>query len=364
MNTTKKAVLIENDNNLNESITYAPYSMSRLTEYERCPKRFYFKYVEKLPEIQEDSGFLGATIHQAIAKALRGEEWENILTELKFDDIEEAKIKVLEAIKMSKGLGAIVGVETKFAITEDGTLTQFDSDEAWFRGIIDLLTMRNGEYEIWDWKTGHSRPTAFQVFTYAWAVEKALNKKVSKVGYILLSSREVLEFDVTDEKIQWAERKIKKLVEHLESDHKFTPKVGSHCAYCSYISMCPLAQQVKTQDIPTIRNDDEAKEVAKQIKVLEEKLKRYKKILNGYVEEHNDLDLGDLIYKIEYSNVLSLPRGTDKKEVVRKAWELVQEKGLDPFEYFSIETKKLGELGFDGLKESKRKSFKFVKKEM
>jgi len=28
-----------------------PYSMSRLTEYERCPRRFYFKYIEKIPEI-------------------------------------------------------------------------------------------------------------------------------------------------------------------------------------------------------------------------------------------------------------------------------------------------------------------------
>jgi CRISPR/Cas system-associated exonuclease Cas4 (RecB family) len=360
----KKVALLD-DNNPKESITYLPYSMSRLNEYERCPQRFYFKYVEKLPEIQENAGFLGAMIHQAIAKALRGEEWESTLMELKFDDIEEAKIKVLEALKISKGLGAIVGVETKFALTEDGVITKFDGNDAWFRGIIDLLTMNeHGDYEVWDWKTGHSKPTAFQVFTYAWAVEKALHKKVSKVGYVLLTSGEVLEFEVTDEKIRWAEQKIKSLIQRLENDDKFTPKVGSHCAYCSYISMCPLAQQVKAHDIPAIRTDEEAKEVAKEIKVLEDKLKRYKKTLNGYVEERGDLDLGDLIYTVEYSDVLSLPRGTDKKEVARKAWELIQEKGLDPFEYFSIETKKLGKIGFEGLKESKRKSFKFVKKEM
>ncbi len=102
-----------------------PYSMSRLTEYERCPRRFYFKYIEKIPEIIEDAGFFGSKVHEAISKALKGQDWQDTLSDLPYEQIEEAKIKVLTALKYSKSLGQIVGIETKFAIDEDFNAVDF-----------------------------------------------------------------------------------------------------------------------------------------------------------------------------------------------------------------------------------------------
>ncbi len=72
-----------------------PYSMSRLTEYERCPRRFYFKYIEKMPEIIEDAGFFGSKVHEAISKALKGQDWQDTLSDLPYKQIEEAEIEYL-----------------------------------------------------------------------------------------------------------------------------------------------------------------------------------------------------------------------------------------------------------------------------
>ncbi|MCL4408692.1 MAG: PD-(D/E)XK nuclease family protein, partial [Thermotogae bacterium] len=245
-----------------------------------------FKYLRHLPEIQDNAGFQGQVIHEAIAKALRGENWEDALAELAFDDIQDAKYKVLTALKYSKNLGNIVGIETKFAILDNGTITDFGDPDGFLRGIIDLLVEDpNGGLMIWDWKTGHSKPTKFQVFLYAWAVQKALNRRVSKVGYILLSSSEILDFEVSKEELEITERKLNKLVSALENDKDFRATPGGHCAYCSYVGMCPLVSLIEAKDIPTVRSDDEASEIAKKIKVLEEKLKKYEDALKGYVEE-------------------------------------------------------------------------------
>jgi len=347
----------------------APYSMSRVLEYDRCPRRFYFKYIEKLPEIVENAGFFGGKVHEAIAKALRGQEWEETLADLPYDDMEDAKIKVLTAIKYSKDLGQIVGIETRFALTQDLKVTDFFEKDAWFRGIIDLIVRNSkGYYEIWDWKTGHSKPTRFQVALYAWAVMLLLQQPVTKAGYILLSSNEVLEFELTPQDIGFAEMKLKKLIKKIENDTKWQPTPGNHCAYCSYVSQCPLAGAIKAKDIPAIRNDEEAQEVFKTIKVLEEKVKKYKKALNGYVEQKDTgklkLDKGE--YKLMYSSYLTTKRKIDRKELQNKVLQLINNHNKDLFDYVKLETKALEEFKDDlqdFIEERKRKTFKYVEEE-
>jgi len=345
---------------------FVPYSVSRILEYDRCPRRFYFKYVEQLPEIIENTGFFGAKVHEAIAAAMRGRsDWEEILADLPYDELEEAKIKVLTAIKRSKELGKVVGVETKFALTEDMNFTDFDSEDAWFRGVIDLITQKNGYLAIWDWKTGHSKPSRFQITIYAWAVMNLLKRPVTKAGYILLTSNDVLEFDLTDEDFHLVETKLRKLINRIENDDEFSPTPGMHCAYCSYVAQCPLLEVVEAKDIPAIRNDQEACEIFKTIKVLEEKIKRYKKALNGYVEQKDSgkLRVDDGIYKVEYVPYIATKRGVDKHEFAKKVWELVQQElGDDPFSYFKLEVKTI-EPFIDRFQEyvevRKRKLFKF-----
>jgi len=284
-----------------------PYSMSRLTEYERCPRRFYYKYVEKLPEIVEDPGLFGSTVHRAIAAALKGKEWKDIIAELDLEQAKDAEIKVLSAVKWSRQLGTIVGIETKFAVDEDYNLVDFDSDEAFLRGIVDLITTDGDTLQVWDWKTGHSTPKM---------------KPVTKAGYILLSSNDILEYEINEDELEITAKKLWKIIMRLEKDENFTPRPGNHCAFCSYVAMCPLVKSIQAKDIPAIRTKEEARQVAQEIIALEDKVKRYKQYLKAFVKEFGPIEIETGRWELEQKEFVTLKRGTNREEVARKVLQL------------------------------------------
>lgn len=335
-----------------------PYSMSRLTEYERCPQRFYFKYIEGLPEIIEDPGQFGSIVHQAIAAALKGEDWKSILVELDLERIEEAKIKVLSAVKWSRQLGQIVGIETKFAVDEDYNLVDFDSDDAFLRGIVDLITTDGETLQVWDWKTGHSTPKMFQVMLYAYVIQKALGKPVTKAGYILLSTHDILEYDIDEDELEITAKKLWKTIMKLERDEEFNPRPGNHCAFCSYVAMCPLVQSIQAKDIPAIRTFDEAKQVAQEIIALEDKVKRYKNYLKEFAKEFGPIEIDNGRWELESTEFVTLKRGTNRDEIARRVLQLCEEKGLDPLQFFDLKVSALDGV-ISEVERRKRLNFKF-----
>lgn len=328
-----------------------PYSFSRLSEFERCPKRFEFKYIQKLPEILEDAGHFGKIVHEAIARLIKNQNFEEILKELEFEEYERAKNMIEKVKNMINGL-KIIGVEVKFSFNEDFIPVPFDSDDVYIRGIIDMIVKGEHGYIIYDWKTGYSKPNMFQLLFYAWAASK-LNLPVEAVGFVLLNSGEIETIEVNDELLDRTEKRIKSLVWQIENTKTFEPKPGLHCAYCSYIGICPLAKELERKDIPSIRTIEEAKQVAKELKILEEKKKRWEKILKGFLSEQgiDDLEVEDNHYKLSISEVIYTKRNIDKKEFYAKVEEKLTQKQLDKWEFFKLETKKLKDLIDDDLKD-------------
>ena len=324
---------------------YRPYSMSRLMEYERCPRRFFFKYEQGLPEMVEQTGRFGAVVHKAISQAIKGEDWESVLVDLPMEEIEEAKIKVRTALNWLPMLGTVRGTEVKFALTEENQLTDFEADNAFVRGIIDLITETPHGLAIWDWKTGHSKPTKFQIFFYARAVELALRRPVVKAGYILLTSGELLEYDVDEEELEITSKKMWKLIRRLEKDKDFEPIPGQHCAFCSYVSLCPLAKNIQARDIPAIRTKEEAVQVAREIIVLQDKLKRYKALLKEFVKIYGKpIEIENGLWKLEEIEYATLKRGMDKRALIMEIVKLCNEKGLDPSRFFDLKVSALRDI--------------------
>lgn len=329
-----------------------PYSMSRLVEYERCPRRFKFKYIEKLPELTEDAGVFGKAVHKIIAERLKGNDTTNILAEIPLEMQDLADVYVKRALSFD--LGEPVGVEVMFAVDENFEIVEFDSKKAVLRGIIDLITKKDGKYYIWDWKTGRSTPTAFQVMFYAYAVSNKLD--VAQVGYVLLSSNELLTFDVTVDVLKMTALKIKALINAIEQDEEFIPKPGPHCAYCSWIDMCPLSKAINAKDIPAVRTEEEAKNVLKQLIVLKEKVKKYQNVLKKWLEDKPEQNLEIDGYKalIEEIPYKYLKKEVDKEMLLRKVLETE-----DPLRF--IEFKDVYEIAPDFYSVQKRKNFKIIK---
>src|SRR5690554_2038433 len=55
------------------------FSFSRLNLYETCPKKFYYRYVLKLPEPQTKPLALGKAVHKAIELLIKGESFEEAI---------------------------------------------------------------------------------------------------------------------------------------------------------------------------------------------------------------------------------------------------------------------------------------------
>lgn len=329
-----------------------PYSLSRLSLYEMCPRRFKFKYIDKLPELVEDAGQFGRLVHEMIAKQLKGEGIDDLLVDLPDEERDRALDYVKKAISFD--VGKVIGVEVKFAVDENLDVVDFESSKAVLRGIIDVVSEKDGEYYIWDWKTGRSKPTAFQIMFYAFVLYK--NLPISKAGYVLLSSNEALLFDVDMTGLKLTAKKVDGLIKKLEQDEEFKPKAGPHCAYCSWIEKCPLNMIISAKDIPAVRNDEEAKEILEATIVLKEKLKRYQKALKGYLEQKDNpvLNANGFIALLDDVTYKRLKKGVDKELILSKVLETE-----DPLKF--IEFKDVYEIVPDFFDVQKRKMLKIQK---
>jgi len=58
------------------------YSHSRLSTFEDCPRRYYYRYIARLVVEEEEGieGFLGSLVHEALEKLYRDRMFGRVLT--------------------------------------------------------------------------------------------------------------------------------------------------------------------------------------------------------------------------------------------------------------------------------------------
>ncbi len=281
------------------------YSYSKLSTYETCPQKYKFRYVDHLPSLKGAPATFGIAVHKAIADELLGKP-SNILN-LPMEDFFRAKEMVDSATEISRGLGEIVDIERRFAY-DDG---EVEWDRGYFRGIIDLITKVKGGLGVWDWKTGYKTPSVFQVSLYAYYMQKLYGKPVEKMGYVLLNTNSILEFDPSF--IPQAKEKEEWLVKRIESDRNFKATPSEACSYCDYIDSCTLNRAVTEA-----RNNIEAVKLYQSILVQKESLKKQQKILKGYVD-NQAIDLGKgKVYSVELEPIYRKKKGYDFDTLIRE----------------------------------------------
>ena len=165
------------------------WTYSRLSGFETCPKQFYHTKVAKtIVEPETEATLWGKKVHTAfenyIVKAKPLPEgmhhWSNIAA--KFANLPGEKL-----------------VEYKFAV--DKNFQPAPWDQAWSRGIADLVVRHKNKVLVADWKTGKRKPTE-QLDLYAgyikahwpeteiiqtafvWLKEKKMTKKTMGVAEV------------------------------------------------------------------------------------------------------------------------------------------------------------------------------------
>ena len=219
----------------------ASIAVSRLADYSRCPKLFYWSVVRPLPRFAGPSARIGTEIHRWIERQSSG---QSTLIELDEDPdlTSEELAKVpgrLNDLKASFRRSRLHGVSSLFA--ERPFLLHLDGFVV--RGTIDaVFGTPEGKWEIVDYKSGSIPDPGSPLFwhqlnVYALACVDVWHKRPEDLTLTYLYLNDEKEFS---RQVDDIEEIRKSTVQALRSiaEGRFEATPNAHCFHCDFRSFC------------------------------------------------------------------------------------------------------------------------------
>ena len=233
-------------------------SASSIGTFEKCPKKYHYRYIDKPNVPEKDWSFLefGKCAHRAL-ELFHIDLMENVREPADYGNVMRVSFK--EALKehdqkvLSSEMPYLKEVLQDYldVILKDG-LPQVVSAELDFnfkigdyivRGFIDRVDkLGDGEYHVVDYKTNKNPKylTNFQLLLYALAVkEKFPDAKLIHGSYVLLKHKsELKSWTFNDSDYQGAIDKILKTGRSIDTNVFWEKKPSVLCNWCDYKSIC------------------------------------------------------------------------------------------------------------------------------
>lgn len=223
------------------------YSYSKISRYQRCPRSFYYHYIEQIKVPFQDTPIFekGRYIHHII------EHYPNLPNfEFKFKESLDQKDfylkNILEFIKTNKKMNALLSPEMSrlrektFFI--DNEFHEVDTKEqALFEGTIDYIGEHKNTIILVDWKTGQSQKYASldQLKFYSLYIFNKfpdINNLKVMLFFVEQDKRKIESID----RIQYEDIKLKYLniVKEIENDNQYIRKKSQDCINCEFYNNC------------------------------------------------------------------------------------------------------------------------------
>jgi hypothetical protein len=219
------------------------WGATRLADYEACPRRACYKYVEKVPVQGPESPAMarGTRLHTCA---------ENYISGRRSDVAEElSKAKKVLGTLRDAFKKRLVRTEMELAFNRAWKPCHWMADDVYVRIKMDILWLAKAtECLVIDWKTGKYKPDGEygdQLRLYqvgALLAPYAAKAQVARaqlyftdVGKPVVHKDEdgkerlLRRKDLIDELAQWDER-----VKPMLADRHFAPRPGIACRYCDY----------------------------------------------------------------------------------------------------------------------------------
>jgi RecB family exonuclease len=235
-----------------------PLSHSSITTYEDCPKKWHFRYIEKIPQKPKHFFSFGKSMHGALEYFYKIDSLpaptmeqvleyyeKNWLTEGYLNEVQEAEYKTLGRKILKEYYDKhIADFEIPFSTEYPFNL---EVNGVKVTGFIDRIDKRpDGTLHILDYKTGKEFPKIRvvrdqQLTMYQMAVEELLGMKVSELTFYHLNSNQAVTAKAhTGDQIKVLREKIVTTAEKILAD-QFDPRPDERkCNWCDYKDLCPV----------------------------------------------------------------------------------------------------------------------------
>jgi PD-(D/E)XK nuclease superfamily len=212
------------------------WSYSKLKNYETCGKRYFnIDIAKKYKEEESEELAYGNQLHKVLAAAISGKAPLP-------PGYTKFQTYVDQICGVTNGSSQIL-VEQQMAITSEFTATKWFGDDAWFRGIADVIKINGPVAAAVDWKTGKIVEDGIQLALIAQCVfahYPQVQKIRTEFVWLKYEAKTRADFTRADMVSVWGG--LLPRVHTLENAHKaneFPPKPGGLCARYCVVTSCP-----------------------------------------------------------------------------------------------------------------------------
>lgn len=224
------------------------YSYSRLSMFDRCPKKFHYKYIE-LYSITDDSAVFekGRYLHSLL------EHYPNI-PEFKFEflDVEDKKDLFIEQIhslckyepKVKFLLKNCIAREQQFYLERDINLSlvNCEKDDQLINGVIDYVGKVTDSVILCDWKSGQTQKYASfeQLKLYSiWAFNEFPEINNIILFLYFIEQNLYLRLDLNrDKDFEVIKQNVLNKINTIETTKEYNKIKKEDCQYCPYFQEC------------------------------------------------------------------------------------------------------------------------------
>lgn len=202
-----------------------PWGYSKLETFEKCPQKFKFQFIDKLPQPGSAAMERGSKMHESIESYLNGWVKELIPACRSFqqaiDALKDEEFKAEQAL----------GLDKNWVVLPD-----WFHKSTWLRSKADAMYVHEDILVVIDFKSGKYRvPSTDQVELYA-IVGGALYPEVTQVTaeYWYLDTGEVYSRVYTQAELLELRKKFEKRVVPMYSNTNWAPQPSMECRWCPY----------------------------------------------------------------------------------------------------------------------------------
>lgn len=299
-------------------------SFSKLRQLYECPRKWEQRYILNNPPENDisDEFKRGQEMHNLIEYCIKNKSYDDLI------EINENLAREIEKlVRESDEISTEFEINCKLSNVE-------------IEGRVDVLSITKDSVRIFEIKplilyhkmkfTDIDKYTRIQLLLYAYVISQyypELEKiEVGIISYI--SQVALVSFSISASDLEKFEKSLKKELSFAHSTledyfrYGFETRPSWWCGFCQYKRSCPTTYKI-----------DDFKEVARELRVLEEKVAELRKIIREYTKQYGAIQLEDY----EYGWFEKVENSVDAKNLL----QYFINEGIDFKEYFKPDLRKI-----------------------